>query len=169
MADRGLFENARSRWRDLQDRERLVLIIGAVALGLMLAYVLIWAPLSERREQLQNRVVERASTLNVVEQAADQVQALPAMETGFTGDDNSTSLLTQVDETARLAGLAAAIRSIEPMEEGVVRMQLDGAGFDELMAWLEQISTQRGIRVTEARLSRSDAPGEVDGRLQLSR
>lgn len=165
MADSQIVNSALARWQALQPRERLVLSIGAAVLGLVLAYLLIASPLSDRRTQLEAQVKARSATLAVVRQAAAEVQAMP--DAPVSAADDSVSLLTRVDQTARQAGLAAAIRRIEPVEPGVVRMQLEGAEFDVLIGWLEQMQVQSGIRVSEARLAAAEAAGRVDGRLQL--
>ena len=50
---RAYLERFRAWWSGLAERERRVLAVGAVALGLIVAYAAIWEPLASARQRQQ--------------------------------------------------------------------------------------------------------------------
>lgn len=70
----------------------------------------------------------------------------------------------RVDQGARIAGLGASIVSVEPVDAHRVRIQLSGADFDVVIAWLER-SAASGLHVEEFSFQRASGPGRIDGRL----
>ena len=51
--------------------------------------------------------------------------------------------------------------------DGSVRVQMQGAGFDSLVRWLGSLQQRYGITVRELTAQRSTAPGNVDAGITL--
>jgi general secretion pathway protein M len=156
----------RQRWEALASREQLTLGLGAMALLLILGYVLLWEPLAQSRDDWRTRVVSSESDLAWMRAAAPRVQANRGTDVPAGMRDNR-SLLARVDASAREAGLGDVLLRVEPVSSGQVRVQFERAGFDALVRWLEDLSTRYGTRVTELSATRSEGVGLVDARLSL--
>jgi general secretion pathway protein M len=158
--------NARARWEALAPRERRTLVLGGFALAAIVAYLVVWEPLAQSRDAWRTRVVAAETDLAWMRAAASRLQAAGPGAAPQAATDGR-SLLARVDAGAREAGLASALLRVEPIAAGQVRVTFEQAGFDALMQWLERMSQQQGVRVTELSVQRADGVGLVDARVSL--
>lgn len=150
-------------WSARSARERAVLAAGTVILAWALLWAAWWQPAGQRQERLGARVDALERSLAQLEEAA----TLRAAGAGNAPATTPGSLPVRVERGLRMAGLAAAIRSIQPAGETAVAVTLEGASFDALIGWLREAAHREGVRTTEARIDRTGAPGAVNARLEL--
>src|SRR5699024_2592199 len=84
-------------------------------------------------------------------------------------ESSDRSLLGLADETARAAGLAGAMERIEPAGSSEVRVWFEGAGFVDIMTWLEDFSRRYPVRVKQLQVDRAGAEGQVNARVSFVR
>jgi general secretion pathway protein M len=160
-----------SYWNSLQPRERRVLIAGAVALFLLIAYAGIWEPYRSGLQELRESVVEKRELRTWMQQAANEIQRLRGIKGrgGNGGAKSSGSLLALVDSTARGNQLGDALKRIQPDGQDAVRVWLEEAKFDDVLRWFESLRRQQGLIIDEAVVERLDVPGRVNVRVVLAR
>lgn len=156
----------RARWQELAPRERRTLTVGAAVLLVTVAYLLLWEPLAQSRDDWRARVAAAETDLAWMRAAAPQVLSRRGTQPIAVAPDGR-SLLARVDAGAREAGLGTALLRVEPVAAGQVRVTFEQAGFDALMRWIESLSAQYGTRVTELSVQRAAGVGLVDARLSL--
>lgn len=152
-------------YQSLQQRERRVLAAGAVALAVMLLYAAILNPYFSSKQRLQQHVADQRDLIAWMRPAAAQIQGLRGQQP--TGMPAGQSLLAVVDKSAADAGFGAALKQVQTDNDGSVRVQLQGVGFDNLVRWLGSMQQRYGISVREMNAQRSTAPGNVDAGLTL--
>jgi len=148
----------------LEQRERHLVISGAVLLGLMLLYVAVWEPLTGKVDALRVSTSEQASTLRWMRQTAQEVKKLR----GSGGRAKSTggqSLLSVVDRTAKSGRLGTALKRVQPDGEKRVRVWMEAASFDDVMRWLVLLDTRYGVTVENSVFEMKQESGRVDARL----
>lgn len=155
-------------WLQLAPRERRVVLLGLLGLGLLLPYWLLWLPLVEQRERLDETLVQQRQDLAWMQAAAQQLRALPG-DAGLAEVADDASLLGRVDAAVREAGLGAAVRRVQPEGDTRVQLWLEGIGFDAMLRWLAQLQAGHGVRVDSLAVDRREQPGLVDGRVILVR
>lgn len=153
-------------WSARNVRERGVLLVGALVLAWALTWAFWWQPMGQRQERLAARSVALERSLAQLEEARTLRAAGAGQATAASAATGS--LPVRVERGLRMAGLAAAIRSIQPAGETAVAVTLEGASFDALVGWLQQAAASEGVRTTQARIDRATAPGAVNARLELS-
>jgi general secretion pathway protein M len=153
-------------WQGLSERDRRILIIGGALAALLLIYALAWLPLQRSRETLRLQAAATDASLRWMQAAAPEVARLRGSAVQAAPSDGR-SLLARVDAGARAAGLGNALLRVEPTGEGAVRLSFQQAGFDPLMAWLEEFARSEGVRVTELGVQSTGATGQVDARIAL--
>jgi general secretion pathway protein M len=99
-----------------------------------------------------------------MQQVAPQVMAAGAT----SGSGSGESLVGLVDRTAREAGLGAAVRDQSPNGDNGLRLRLEGAQFDVMIAWLASLQQQHGVTVDSANIDAATAPGLVNASLTLA-
>ena len=158
-------ERLRAAWAGLAERERRVVGAGGIALGLILAYLLVWEPLATARQQRELDLRSaRALAVQLEELAGVAGRAgRPAIQ----GKDQS--LLAVVDQSRKASALTKPPSRLQPEGEDTVRVWLEDVPFDGLMRWLGDLQSRYGVRVDNADIERESGPGLVNARLTLMR
>lgn len=147
----------------LNQREQLSLVVLGFVVGLYLLYMLAWAPLADKREQLalQNQGIARS--LQQVDAMASEVLRLREGGGVNTSQRNLTALINQ---TTSRRGLQ--VSRLQPNSRGDIQVRLEAAAFDELLAWLDEIENREGLLVTEVAITQSGAGGRVNATIRIA-
>jgi general secretion pathway protein M len=154
-------------WKGLEPRERRTLALGGIALAVILYVFVVWLPAHRAADRLETRVAEQRALLAWMQQAAAEAQSLRGAGGSAPTDTRGQALFSFVDQSAREAGLADALRQVEPASEQQVRVTLQKANFDAVMNWLATLKTRHGVDAVALSVRRADAPGLVDAQLVL--
>jgi len=147
----------------LNQREQLSLVVLMVVLLLYLLSMLVWAPLENRREQLALQNEGVASSLARVDAMVSEIMRLRDGDGASTAGRNLTSLVNQ--STSR-RGLQ--VSRLQPSARGDIQVRLEGAAFNELVAWLDEIENREGLLVTEVAITRAGDAGRVNATIRIA-
>lgn len=154
-------------WDGLAPRERIYLGAGAFAVIVMLAYTMIWAPLSSNVSSLRASVAKQHEDLQWMRQAAPKLEQLQRSSPGNAGAGRS--MLAVVDRNITEAGLKGALQRMEPDGRNGVKIWLSGGAFDSLITMLGELEQNNGIQASSLSITATQAPGRVDARATLTR
>lgn len=158
----------RQWWNGLESRERRTLLLGGIALAIILYFFAVWLPAHREVDRLTGRLAEQRTLLAWMQQASAEALSLRAAGAGGqTIGIGNQALFSFVDQSAREAGLASALRQVEPTGEQRVRVTLQQANFDQLMNWLVTLKTRHGVEASAVSVRRGENPGLVDAQLIL--
>jgi general secretion pathway protein M len=152
----------RARWNALGARERRVLTALAGFLAVVLFYLLVWSP-------VQSGVAGARARLASVQGQLAQVREQAALVASVRNTPRVTppaNPVAAVEQAAERHGLRAQMKRADAEGAGRVRVQLEGASFSALTAWLAELQ-QAGLRAESATFERHAAPGTVNARLLL--
>ncbi|MBL4852213.1 MAG: type II secretion system protein M [Gammaproteobacteria bacterium] len=157
-------------WAGLNQRERRIFIIGAIAVSITLIYLLVVEPFIHHVKELNTSVSEQTELLQWMRNSEQQVTKLRA-NSGFSKRSTISggSLLALVDQTAKRSKLGTAIKRVEPEGSKNVRLWLEQASFDNILLWLAKIKQSHGIEVSRISVEQPDSPGIVNARISLQR
>lgn len=150
----------------LEQRERHLVISGAVLLIIMILYVAIWEPLTSSVEKLRATARDQQTALVWMKQASSEIRRLRGSQ-GRKALASGQSLLTLVDSTAKSSGLGGAMKRVQPDGENKVRVWMEGASFDEVIRWLVQLESSHGVGIESSVFELKENAGRVDARLVL--
>jgi general secretion pathway protein M len=152
----------REWYAKLDPREQMFVKLGAVAVAVMLILGLI-LPLNRNISQARQRVAHKQADLAFIQEAIPQLAAAgPAVAAA-----SPESLVVLIDSSARESGLGKALTSSQPSGDGGLRIRLDHAPFDGVVAWLARLSQQHGVRVESAEIDYAGEAGFVNAGLVL--
>jgi general secretion pathway protein M len=159
--------NALRDWlAGLAPRERnLVYLAGSLA-AIALAYLVLVLPLTTAAARREARIEQKTADLAWMRQVAPQVAAAAAVGGAAAGSEES--LVVLVDRTGREAGIGSAIRDQSPSGDLGLRLRLESASFDVLVAWLASLQQQYGVRVDAATIDAAGSPGLVNASITLT-
>jgi general secretion pathway protein M len=145
-------------------REQLSLLLLAVALGLYLLYVLLWSPLSHKRDEMRARNEGMSLSLYRVDAMVSEILAL--RESGTAGGAQAQRNLTSlVNRSTADAGLA--VSRLQPNSRGEIQVRLEGVPFDKLMAWLYEMEIGQSLAVREVSITQAGSAGRVNASVRL--
>jgi general secretion pathway protein M len=153
----------------LAPRERLILAGGALALSLLLGYVLILEPLDAAIRQKETILGAQRNQMRDLKAIAAEYRSLGGVESKGQNSTRSSSLLAIVDSSGTAQGIKDSIKRLSPEGKDKVRIQLQEAPFDNLVLWLAQLSTDYQVTTKSTNVRRGDEVGKVSGNLLLQR
>ena len=154
-----LWERLNAWLATLAERERRLVTWGGIAAALLLFLGLVAIPLYSTASHAEQRVQRKRSDLAWMQSVARELHAAGPAQA------SSQSLVLIVDQTARTAGLAAALRDTQPSGTGGIRVRLESAPFDVVVGWLADLSQQQGLVIESATVDRTSATGIVNASL----
>jgi type II secretory pathway component PulM len=157
--------NPREWLANLAPRERRLVYLAAGFAGIAAIYFAVVLPITGFNARSAARVEKKAADLAWMQQVAPQVMAAGATAGAAATNE---SLVVLVDRTGREAGLGAAVRDQSPSGENGLRLRLEGASFDVLVAWLASLQQQYGVSVEAATIDAGSGPGIVNASLTLT-
>jgi general secretion pathway protein M len=153
----------RAWYTGLQEREQRTVAIGAVAVA---ALILVFGILMPLHSTLSSAVFgneTKREDLKWMQVNAPEVRAAGSQLPADTG----VAPVVLVDRVAREHGLAGALRGTQPNGSGV-RVQLEAAPFDTLVAWLAALDERHGFAVESITLDRTAKPGLVNASITFT-
>jgi general secretion pathway protein M len=154
----------RNWYAGLQQREQRVVAIGAIALGLIILIGGILMPLQAAVSRAVTGTETRREDLAWMRVNAPEVRAYGNQVPADTGE----APVVLVDRVAREAGLASALRGTQPNPTGGVRVQLEAAPFDTMVAWLDSLDRRYGLAIESITVDRTPAPGMVNASISFT-
>ncbi|HEX5339775.1 MAG TPA: type II secretion system protein M [Gammaproteobacteria bacterium] len=153
------------RWfLSLEQRERRVLTGGGILLLIVIVYGGVLAPFAHSKTALSTHVAEQRALLAWMQPAAARIHALGGTQPAALP---ANSLLATINSEASSIGLGNTLRQVQQQNDGSVRVQLEGAAFDTVLHWLDNLHQRHGIVVSDMSVQRSGGAGLVNATLSL--
>jgi general secretion pathway protein M len=153
----------------LERRERMFVVGGAVTVVLALLYAFVWAPLDQGHENLR-------SSVDVWERSVSELRPLRGIEATQTATARPAANSQQtpvviVDQTLRARGLDRSLRRSQPTTSNGIRVEFESVAFDDLVLWLDDLSSQYAMEVASGSMSTTTqaGPGRINATLTLER
>jgi general secretion pathway protein M len=153
----------------LEDRERLVVAVGACIVALALIYGFVWTPLDKKHRETQASVVNWQRSLAELQPLKGVVSDTRSASTSATRSQQSPIII--VDQTLRGRGLEQFRKRSQPTSSNGIRVEFEDVAFDELVLWLGDLAEQYGMIVQSGSLAAGNrsGPGRVNAALTLER
>ena len=157
-------EAARAAWLRLAPRERRVIALGAALIVAVAVYLFVLAPFSRSLAKLRTEVPQLRTQLAVMREQAALIESL---RRGGSARAQAAKLPALAEQAAGTHGLRAVITRIEPEGANGLRIAIEGAPFNAMLAWLAELQQRSGLRVETAAIESQETPGTVNARLTL--
>jgi general secretion pathway protein M len=142
----------------LQEREQRMVAVGGVVLGILLLVGGLLMPLHSAVSSANRRVQTLHEDLQWMRINASEVRA----GSGLLPVDTGEAPVVMVNRIGREAGLGTALRGTSPSGIAGVRVQLESAPFDTLVAWLATLEQNHGLSVDSISVDHAGKPGVVN-------
>lgn len=158
-------------YENLEAREQIVILVGAVVVAIALLYSVVWVPIEKSHAQAASNVSNWERSL--AELRPLRSLAASGNQSGNTAAVNSgqQAPIIIVDQTLRSRGLEQYRRRSQPTTANGIRVEFENVAFDELILWLGDLSDQHAMHVQAGSLSAISqaGPGRINASLTLER
>lgn len=142
-------------------REQVYLLAVALVIFLYLMLVVLWQPLSNKRNEMADRNVQVAEQLARVQALASELRQLQS--SGSTSQKRNMNQL--INNSTNKFGIRPS--RIQPNSRGETQIRFENVGFTPLLRWLHQIEDVEGILVREVAINQGDRGGVVKATIRL--
>jgi general secretion pathway protein M len=153
----------RAWYAGLQQREQRTVAIGGITVAVLILVFAILMPLHSALSSAVRGNETKREDLAWMQVNAPEVRAAGSQ----LPPDRGEAPVVLVDRVAREHGLASALRGTQPNGSGV-RVQLEAAPFDTLVAWLAALDESYGLAVESITLDRTAKPGSVNASITFT-
>lgn len=149
-------------FEQLNQREQLSVLVLGMVLVLYLLIMLIWSPLDDMRDDMarQNRGV--AGSLKRVDAMASELMSLRQNGNAKAPRRNLTALINRTTAEHKLE-----VSRLQPNSRGEIQVRLEGAAFDDLLAWLHQLEYDLSLLLREISITQSGTSGRVNATVRV--
>src|SRR3990167_1014199 len=141
-------DNIKNWWGGLLDRERQMLMIGGIAVGIFLIYAAIWSQLSDAVQDRKTEVVTQRKLLHYLQNASSTITELKTEGIQVSAASNA-DLLSLAEQTLSQQDLSNFLKQVQQPKQNQIALTFQSVPFDKLMQWLQTLATQHGVRVTQ--------------------
>jgi len=146
-----MMQTLRERWHQMSQRERMILLVGGIVVGLSLLFVIAVDPLLDKVERLERKTVQKQKDIKELlilgQEYKTKRERLAEAERRLPAPDSQFSLLIFMEEAAttahvreRIAGMQPQVQSVaQGYQETAVDLRLEGVQLPELLALLVAI------------------------------
>ena len=160
----------KSWWQGLNGREKRLVLIAGLLLGVVLLWMLIGKPLVNYHRTVQQDLEEAQSINQQMQQQRTEIQALRGnAASGMPAAMNGGSLHSSVITILKRYQLDGAGTSTEEKDKDTVILKLEGKPFNPLAQCLAQLETEYAAHATSMSLKPGKATGTVDAQITLQR
>lgn len=156
-------------FNSLPTKERWLVSGTAALLLLTVFYLAVWEPVHLGLNTAQQKQKTQKEILIWMQQAAMEAKTLQATGSKSTFRDRDKPATLVIEQSIKNAGLKPAISKIESSGKDGARVTLNEAPFNQILVWLNTLSTHNGIHVVSANIERANEPGRANARLTLER
>jgi len=155
-----------NRFRQLQKREKILLLILFAVLITLVTPIYIVNPFIEKQQNLKKRIAE-------LEWSIVEIKHLKKIRSNASEDlfikQNSESMVVIVDRVLRENNMLSTLQRSQPTGENQIRLDLENVLFNTLIQSLVQFSNQYNIDISDANISESqiNSPGFVNATITL--
>ena len=146
----------------LQRREQRAVIIGGVTLAALLLALGVLALQSAVSSAGRSNAAKRQD-LAWMQLNAPEIRGASSQ----LGADTGEAPVVLVDRVGREAGLGNALRGTQPNGTGV-RVQLEAAPFDTMVAWLTTLDERHGLAIESITVDRTAQAGLVNASITFT-
>ena len=156
-------------FRSLPQKEQWLVAGTALLILITLFYLIVWEPIHVGLQNEKQKQATQREILIWMQQAASDVKTLRASGGRSTIRDKNKPITLVIEQTIKNAGLKTSVKKIESSGSNGTRVTLNEAPFNQVLVWLNTLSTYNGIQVVSANIERGTEPGRANARFSFER
>jgi general secretion pathway protein M len=153
-------------WLNLSLREKQVVALGSLIIGLFFIYEIIFASLFSATTTLRNKIHKNQTLLLWMKDGDKRIQELQNSHAPIV-TNNSSSLLSRVQNDLNQTPLQKSVSQLQQVDNDSIEMHLQQVNFDSMITWLIKLCRAQQLTITDMFIKPGSANGIVDATLRL--
>ena len=146
-------EQLKEWWESITQREQQLVMASIVVLGVAVLYWGIWAPLSDKLQDSQEKLTRAESTLSWTQEKATLL-----INSGLGKPAKGGNLTRVLNSSARTSGITFS-RIVNKTDQ--VEVWIANVEFQKFLKWLTLLSNEHGVSVLSVDLSKTEKSGYI--------
>jgi len=146
-------EQLKEWWEGINQREKQLVMAGAVVLGIAVLYWGIWSPLSGKLQDSQEKLIRAESSLSWTQEKATLL-----LNSGSAKPAKGANLTRVLNSSARTSGITFS-RIVNKTDQ--VEVWIASVEFQQFLKWLTLLSNEHGVSVLNVDLSKLEKSGYI--------
>lgn len=151
----------------LAEREKQIVNFGGVAVGLLIIYALIYAPLVNHAATLRNTIQTEQKTLVWMQAADKQIQAMEGQDKNKANIATPVVMLSVLQKDITAAQLDQNLAQMKQASNDSIQLQFQKVSFDKLMALLIKVMKENKVTLSQFSVTSDATPGVVNADVML--
>jgi len=151
-------------WQELNQREQRLVLLACALGGIMAAWLFLYRPLSEFREDARRDHAAALARLEVMREGAAEAGRL---QTSAAPRDSDGTVRGIATSTAQARGIK--LSQLQPGADGKVALWIEEVDARKFQEWLVALREKHGIAVTKISLAANEETPTVRVQMELSR
>ena len=153
-------------WQNASLREKQILTLGSIFIGLLIIYLRTLAPLTETVSQMRTAIQDNQSLLLWMQDGDSRIKQLSHTTKNET-TQSTAALLNIIQTEINNTPLASTVLQLQQTDNDAVQLRLQKASFDSMIQWLTQLNQTHAIAIKQASFTKSTTTGTVDADLKI--
>ncbi|MFN7097783.1 MAG: type II secretion system protein GspM [Gammaproteobacteria bacterium] len=153
-------------WENLAAREKKIVLIGGIFLGIFIFYQFIISPIHHGLQNTRITVQQDQELLQWMQATAQQITSLKggSVSGQLVGTE---ALLTTTDQSVRNSPITNNLSSIQQNSNNTIDVKFSSVSFDALAQWMITLRQQYGIQAKQVLITRINNQGIVQASITL--
>ena len=143
-------------WNNLNERERLLLVLGSIVCCICFFYVFIYSPLKRAIHDQSQQLIEKKETLVWLEQIHKQYKPQPK-----TQQLNSSQLLRALTEGLDKSPIKSFSYQLQQQGASDIQLSFNEVPYHAFIAWLWSMNQRYAISIKQLNIEHTKTPGVV--------
>lgn len=152
----------------LQPKERLLCVVGGFLVFIVLIWLLLLLPFSNKVNALETSVSNKKKELLWMNRVDNEIRELKRGQTSQPAN-TKISLINAVETSSTRGGFRDAVKRISPQSNKSLSVELADVDFDNFIQWIGQLQQRYAILTTQITVNESKETGKINAKLILSR
>jgi general secretion pathway protein M len=161
---KALLDSLKQWWAQLSASDQSAIRTGGIVVLIFMIIMLIIVPTIQSYRSVSASLPilkSQLSTMRAQNLEARRLQAAPSTRT------QNESILSMLEKSTVTHGIKANVQSLTPRSDTSASIRLKSIEYGTMLKWLAGLSSQYHLRISEAEINRTDAPGIVDAFLVI--
>ncbi len=150
-----------ARWSALAPRDRRMLSIGSLILGLTLLYFVFFEPAFLGRKKLLEELPNLRTQLGQVESLGTEAKRLNAVPVGL---DNPSALKGLIEQSVAASGLKGQLSQVTQTGD-LIEARFKAVNFSQWLLWLDSAVRETRLRIVDVAMTKEGAEGLASGKV----
>ncbi len=146
---------------DRSDSDRRSIAMLAIVIGLAVAWLVLWKPVSDWHVDAVSRLAVAQSTLDYVRTNEAVARRISQQAAGSV----ESSLIPVITRAAHAQQLT--LNRLQPEAGGVLNVILEGQPFDKVYQWITQLEQNNAVRARWVSIRSEDRTGYVNAQIRF--